>query len=144
MGADPLTIGLLVAAGASTAASIQQQRQAIKQQRRAAAVARRRERIASRRTIIQNIEDFRQVQGTAINVAAQTGGLEASGVQNLQSSLLSQLASNLTFQQQLDLFARMQASHLNKAAQFQSNAQGFASIASLASSFAKFNASNKG
>jgi hypothetical protein len=103
-------------------------------------VARRRERIASKRAIAQNIEEYRQVRGSVVNVAAQTGGLEASGVQGLQTSLLSQLASNLTFQQQLDTFARIQASHMSKAKQFGANAQGFASIAQLALNFAEFQA----
>lgn len=128
-------MGLGVATGLLVA-SVQQQRQARKNQKRAEAVARRRRSLELRETQLENIRAFRRSVASATNTAIQTGGgADSSVLQGVQSSLLTQLGSNLTFNQQLEEFTRRQEAFLDKARSFSDNASVLQSFASLAASF---------
>jgi len=120
----------------STVASTVQSRKARKAQDKARKVEGRRRAIESRKANIESIEDARQLIGQVTNVSAQTGALGGSGQLGASGSLMSQLGSNITFNQQLLAFSQRQESYLQAAANDQSQAQTFSAIASVALSAA--------
>lgn len=121
----------------ATLQSIREQRKARKQQKRAARIAQRRADIERRRAAIASIEDARQLVGQIQNVAAQTGAQGGSGAQGAIGSITSQLGANLTFNEQLDTFARRQAKYLEQAQDSMARAQTFQQIAQIGMSVAK-------
>lgn len=123
-------------AAVATVGSVVQNRKANKQRRRAARVERKRNALESRKARVQSIEEFRIAQGAAVNAGAQSGGAGSSGFAALQSSLSSQLGTNVNFNQQLQNFAEQQGSFLSKANRAASLANDFSVISSFAGQFA--------
>ena len=126
------TIALGAAVGLG-AASVVSSVQAGKAQRNAARAEQRRAEIQNIRQVRQSIREARLAQGSIIAQGANAGTIGSSGVTGGVGSVSAQLGSNLNY---LSSIAEENTNIFNasmKAAQYQSNAQIFGTLASVAS-----------
>lgn len=130
-----LTTGAIVAlgiAGAGTAYSVHQGRQAEKAQKRATQVQRRQRQAEEARARRGQIAEARKKRAQVVNAATAGGVQNSSGMAGGLGSLQSQLGSNLGFMSRGSARTNMFEKFAADANQHQSNANTGSAIANLA------------
>ena len=137
-------MGVAIAIAAiSTVVSIKNQREASKQARRAARAQRRAEKVRAAQRRREQLAESRRRRAEARNAEA-VSGVNTSVAAGVQGSIQSQLASNLSFLNQLDTLSEQSFLANTRASRAESNALTAAAVADLSGRFANRRRSSTG
>ena len=121
---DPVTAIL-------TVASIQQSRQSRKESKKASRIQSRISKREAQRQRMSQLREAQMARAQVIAQGAQTGTLEASGLQGGVASIGTQSASNISFINQIESLQAQIARSQQKAANFAGNVQTISAFANL-------------
>lgn len=121
MGLEAATIAYIAAGTAATATgySAYQQHEAASDQKRARAAERRIQAIKMQRERRRQVQEAQKIQAQTEATAVATGTKSTSAVAQAQGSVQSQLASNLSFLDQMEQLTEKQSIFMQKAASHQ-------------------------
>ena len=129
---------------AATVYSAYQSKRAADKQEEAAQKQRTLEEIKARKNRQDAVREARMRRAELTSTAADSGVQGSSGLGGAVSSSLSDLSSNVAFQNTQTAFARSIGSDLSKAAQYQSNAMLGQTVGNLASGYVDYKQMSKG
>lgn len=126
----------LAVAAAGTAASVYQSKQAADERKEAQATDTRLKQLQAQKQQMQQLRETQMRRSQILTAGAAQGATDSSGVQGGVGSAVTQGASNMAFSNQVNGIQTGISKRLQSAADYDTSAQMFSGIASIASSVA--------